>query len=107
MHHRIPIKEEHKPFRHKLRIINSKFLPLIEKEIKKMYDAKVIVPLRFSKWVSNLVPNGFLKYVEKTGRFIVIYLDDVTVYSKSNEEHLLHLRHVFEKCKKIGNHTLK
>jgi hypothetical protein len=54
--HRIPIKEEHKPFRQKLRRINPKLLPLIEKEIKKMYDAKIIVPLRFSKWVSNLVP---------------------------------------------------
>jgi hypothetical protein len=31
-------------------------MPLIEKEIKKMYDAKIVVPLRFSKWVSNLVP---------------------------------------------------
>ena len=54
--HKIPIKEEHKPFRKKLRRINPKLLPLIEKEIKKMYDAKIIVPLGFSKWVSNLVP---------------------------------------------------
>ena len=28
----------------------------IEKEIKIMLDAKVIVPLRYSKWVANLVP---------------------------------------------------
>jgi ribonuclease HI len=54
--HQIPIKEEQKPFRQKLRKINPKLLPLIEKEIKNMYDAKIIVPLRFSKWVSNLVP---------------------------------------------------
>jgi hypothetical protein len=54
--HHIPIKEEHKPFIQKLRRINPKLLPLIEKEIKKMYDAEIIVPLRFSKWVSNLVP---------------------------------------------------
>jgi hypothetical protein len=54
--HRIPIKEDQKPFRQKLRRINPKLLPLIEMEIKKMYDAKIIVPLRFSKWVSNLVP---------------------------------------------------
>ena len=40
-------------------------------------------------------------FVDKLGRFIVIYLDDVTVYSKSNEEHFLHLRHVFEKCTKF------
>jgi hypothetical protein len=54
--HRIPIKEDQKPFRQKLRRINPKLLPLIEKAIKKMYDAKIIFPLHFSKWVSNLVP---------------------------------------------------
>jgi hypothetical protein len=43
--HRIPIKEDQKPFRKKLRRINPKLLPLIEKEIKRMYDAKIIVPL--------------------------------------------------------------
>jgi len=30
-------------------------LPLIEKEIKKLLVAKIIVPLRYSKWVANLV----------------------------------------------------
>ena len=184
----IPIKEEHKPFRQKLRRINPKLLPLIEKEIKMMDDAKIIVPLRFSKWVSNLVPtrkktgevrlfidfinlnkvslkdnyplpkmdhilqkvvrssrisllDGFsgynqvlvhledqekttfttrwgtfmyvnmpfglmnardtfqremdITFIDETDKFIVIYLDDVTIYSKSNEEHLLHLKRVF------------
>jgi hypothetical protein len=43
--HRIPIKEDQKPFRQKLRRINPNLLPLIEKEIKKMYDAKIIIPL--------------------------------------------------------------
>jgi hypothetical protein len=43
--HGIPIKEDQKPFRQKLRRINPKLLPLIEREIKKMYDDKIIVPL--------------------------------------------------------------
>ena len=43
-----------------------------------------------------------IAFVDETGRFIVIYLDNVTVYSKSDEEHLLHLKRVFEKCRKIG-----
>ena len=30
--------------------------PIIEKEIKNLFDAKIIVTLRFSKWVANLVP---------------------------------------------------
>ena len=29
---------------------------MIEKEVKKLFDAKIIVSLRFSKWVANLVP---------------------------------------------------
>jgi hypothetical protein len=29
-----------------------------------------------------------IAFVDELGRFIVIYLDDVTVYSKSDEEHL-------------------
>ena len=31
-------------------------LPVIEKEIKKLFDAKIDVTLRFSKWIANLVP---------------------------------------------------
>ena len=29
--------------------------PIIEKEVKKLLDAKIIVPLRYSSWVANLV----------------------------------------------------
>lgn len=31
-------------------------LPILEKEVKNILDAQIIVPLRFSKWVANLVP---------------------------------------------------
>ena len=31
-------------------------MPLVKKEIKKMHESKIIVPLRYSKWVSNIVP---------------------------------------------------
>ena len=30
-------------------------VPIIEKEVKRLFDAKIIVTLRFSKWVANLV----------------------------------------------------
>jgi hypothetical protein len=43
-----------------------------------------------------------ITFVEDLGRFIVIYLDDVTVFSQSDEEHLRHLRRVFEKCRRFG-----
>eukprot|EP00253_Pinus_taeda_P027131 PITA_27131 len=54
--HTISIKENKKPFRQKLRRINHVLLPSIEKEIRRMYDAKIIAPIRFSEWVLNLVP---------------------------------------------------
>jgi len=31
-------------------------LPSIEKEIKRIYEAKIIAPIGFLDWVSNLVP---------------------------------------------------
>ena len=55
IHHTIPIKPREKPFRQKLRRINPMLSPIIEKEIKKLFDAKITVTLRFSKWVANLV----------------------------------------------------
>ena len=30
-------------------------LPIIENEIKKLWKAKIIIPLRFSNWVANIV----------------------------------------------------
>jgi hypothetical protein len=46
--HRIPLKPGVKPFRQNLRQINLLLLPMIEKEVKKLLDAKIIVPLRYS-----------------------------------------------------------
>ena len=43
-----------------------------------------------------------IAFSEELGYFIIIYLDDVTVLSKTDEEHLEHLRKVFEKCKSFG-----
>jgi hypothetical protein len=31
---------------------------------------------------------------------IVVYLDDVTVFSKNKEDHLAHLRSILERCRK-------
>ena len=42
-----------------------------------------------------------IAFSEEIGHFIVIYLDEITVYSKTNEEHLKHLRRVFEKCRRF------
>ena len=53
--HKIPLKENQKPFKQKLRRINPLLLPLVKAEIEKMHDARIIVPIRFSEWISNLV----------------------------------------------------
>ena len=37
-------KENEKPFKQKLRRVNPLLLPLIEKEIKKLFDAKLLFP---------------------------------------------------------------
>ena len=43
-----------------------------------------------------------IAFLEELGYFIIIYLDDVTVFSKIDEERLAHLRRFFEKCRKFG-----
>jgi hypothetical protein len=54
--HLISIKDDQKPFKQKLRRINPLLFPLIEKEVRKLLDAKIIMSLRLSKWLTNLVP---------------------------------------------------
>jgi hypothetical protein len=193
--HKIPLKEETKPFRQKLRQINPMLLPIMEKEVKKLLDAKIIIPLRYSEWVANLVPvrkkngeirlcvdfrnlnrsskkdnyplpkmehilqrvtgssrmsmiDGFsgynqisvlpedrekttfttpwgtfmyakipfglmnagatfqramdISFIGEKEKFVVIYLDDITMFSKSDKEHYHHLKKVFLKCRKFG-----
>jgi hypothetical protein len=193
--HKIPLKEETKSFRQKLGQINPMLLPIMEKEVKNLLDANIIIPLRYFDWVANLVSvrknNGerrlFVDFInlnrsskkdsyplpkmehilqretgstrmfmidgiscynqifvlpeerEKTTfttpwgtfmyakitfglmnvgetfqqemdisfigekeNFVVIYLDDITVFSRYNKEHYHHLKKVFLKCRNFG-----
>ena len=43
-----------------------------------------------------------ISFLADIGYFIIIYLDDITVFSKTDKENLIHLRKVFEKCRKYG-----
>ena len=43
-----------------------------------------------------------LDFVGLKDIFVLIYLDDLIVYSHSHHEHLQHLRMVFLKCRKFG-----
>jgi hypothetical protein len=53
--HTIPLKEESNPFRKKLRNINPKIAPLVQKELQKMLATIIIAQTRHSSWCSNLV----------------------------------------------------
>jgi len=43
-----------------------------------------------------------LDFTNEKDVFLVVYLNDLTVFSKSEEEHMHHLKTVFQKCKKYG-----
>ena len=43
-----------------------------------------------------------IAFAEEKDKILVIYLDDITVFSKSDEEHAAHLRRVFKKCRRFG-----
>jgi hypothetical protein len=43
-----------------------------------------------------------IAFVGEREKFIMIYLDDIIVFSKSNDEHLQHLKQTFKKCKRYG-----
>ena len=193
--HKNPLEKDTILFKQNLRPINTFLLPLIEKEIKKLLAAKIIVPLRYSKWVANLVlvrkksgeirlyvdfrdlnkcskkdkyllpkmehllqkvsgakvmsfldgfsgynqvvvhpydqektafttpwgtfmyskmPFGLMNagasfqramdiaFVGEKDNFVLVYLDDITVYSSSHQDHWQHLKKVFLKCRRFG-----
>jgi len=41
-------------------------------------------------------------FAQEIGQYLAVYIDDLNIYSKNFEEHLIHLRSVLEKCKKYG-----
>ena len=46
--HKIPLKTGSKQFKQKIRQFNPMLMSIIEKELKRMLDAKISVPLRYS-----------------------------------------------------------
>lgn len=43
-----------------------------------------------------------IAFVNKRDNFIVIYLDDMIMFSKSEKDNLEHIRQTFLKCRKFG-----
>ena len=55
--HRILLKTHAKSEKKKMRQVNPMFLPMIEKEVRKLHDTKIILPIQYFDWVDNLVPD--------------------------------------------------
>ena len=45
-----------KPYHQQLRNMHPKLEPSVKKELNKLLDAKIVFLVRYSRWVSNLVP---------------------------------------------------
>jgi hypothetical protein len=43
-----------------------------------------------------------IAFIEEKEKFVVIYLNEITVFSRSDKEHYHHLKKVFLKCRKFG-----
>lgn len=52
-------------------------------------------PATFQRYMDNLLED--LKW-----RCVLVYMDDIIIYSESYEQHLLDLQHVFERCLSVG-----
>ena len=64
-----------------------------------MYDK---IPFGLMNEGENFQRAMDIDYVDERDKFVVIYLDDLTVFSKSDAEHLVHLKQTFKKCRKFG-----
>jgi hypothetical protein len=195
LNHEIPLRADAKTFRQRLRFINPKVAPTIQKELQKQYEAKIIEHIRYYEWVSNVVavrkkngeirvcidfrnlnraclkdnyplsnmdhlletatcsemmstlegfsgynqvamarkdrhkttfvtPWGTYSYIRMPFglinasvtfqqamdhaftdflfKFIVVYQDDITMYSKKRYDHISHLCATFDRCRKLG-----
>ena len=56
MQHVIPLEKDVRPYQKKLRKMHPGLEPLVKKELNKMLDAKIIFPVRHTRWVANIVP---------------------------------------------------
>jgi hypothetical protein len=43
-----------------------------------------------------------ITFVGEKDRFIVIHLEDMTIFSKADEDHIKNLRQTFVKCKSLS-----
>jgi len=56
MIHIIPLEKDVNPCQQKLRKMHPSVEPLVKKKLNKILDAKIIFPVRHTRWIANLVP---------------------------------------------------
>jgi hypothetical protein len=54
--HRLPLKNEFRPFQQRARQMNAEVLVEVKKEVEKMLEAGFIRPCRYAEWISSVVP---------------------------------------------------
>ena len=75
--------------------------------------AKMAFVTPFGKWEFNMVPFGLaqapayfqaliLEVLKGLSHFAIVYLDDVIIFSQTEEEHLKHLEIIFGRLKEAG-----
>ena len=63
---------------------------------------KCFYPIQKLCMLGMLHPSTFMRLMNEVlrdfiGKFVIVYLDDILIFSQSKEEHLRHLRYVLEK----------
>ena len=68
-------------------------LLVMEKEVNKLLDDQIIVPLRYSEWVANLVP------IRKKSREIRLCVDfrNLNRISRKENYHLPKMEHILQR----------
>ena len=67
--------------------------PIREKEVKKLMDAKIIIPLRYSEWVANLVHVG-----KKNGEIrLCVDIRNLNRSSKKDNYPLPNMEHILQR----------
>ena len=91
--HRIPLEKDTIPFKEKLRLMSPLPLPVIEKEIQNLLKSKIIIRLRYSKYISNLV------VVRKKNREIGLCVDfrNLNKCSKKDNYPLPKMEHLLQR----------
>ena len=91
--HKIPLEKNTIPFKQELSPISPLLLPLIEKEIKNPLDAKIIVSLKYSKWIFNLVVVG-----KKNGEIrLCVDFRNLNKFSRKDNYPLPKMEHLLQK----------